>query len=262
MSIISPDDAKKIRKMQLINFAATLLQLGCSLAIILIVRNSLYRVTVQQVPGGQLLMSTSCLAATPAFPGTCEYAYSLASVSIFFGFILSLMQCLTMDCCGMGRAIEAGFDAAAACWWIAGGITLGLRSSEANAAGIHQAGARNAVVALCWISAALFLVLLCTNFVLIKRLGKAYKAAAQQMQQHLTAQPVPGYAAQPGTGLQMGMMGGSPAGYPPQAPPQQWGAPPPPVSTSAGLVPEPAQPPAGYPSQFKPPAATGTSSAV
>lgn len=32
-----------------------------------------------------------------------------------------------MDCCGAGRAIEAGFDAAACAWWVAGGITLGLR---------------------------------------------------------------------------------------------------------------------------------------
>lgn len=59
--------------MQIINFAATMLQLGCSLAIILIVRNSLYKVSLQRVPGSdQVLMSTSCLAATSAYPGTCE----------------------------------------------------------------------------------------------------------------------------------------------------------------------------------------------
>lgn len=48
-----------------------LVQLGCSLAIILIVRNSLYRVSINQV-GNQLLWNTQCLAATAAFPGTCE----------------------------------------------------------------------------------------------------------------------------------------------------------------------------------------------
>jgi hypothetical protein len=47
------------------------LQLGCSLAIILIVRNSLYRLSVNQV-GNQLLWNTQCLAATASFPGTCE----------------------------------------------------------------------------------------------------------------------------------------------------------------------------------------------
>lgn len=30
-------------------------------------------------------------------------------------------------CVAAGRAIEAGFDAAATAWWVAGGIILGLR---------------------------------------------------------------------------------------------------------------------------------------
>lgn len=72
----------------------------------------------------------------------------------------------------MGRAVEAGFDAAACAWWIAGGITLGMRATEANAAGIPQQAARNAVVALCWLSATMFLALLVTNMVLIKKLGE------------------------------------------------------------------------------------------
>lgn len=81
------------------------------------------------------------------------------------------MQCLTMDCCGMGRAVEAGFDAAACVWWIAGGITLGVRATEANAAGIERQNERNAVVALCWISAFMFLALLVTNLVREKGLA-------------------------------------------------------------------------------------------
>jgi hypothetical protein len=81
---------------------------------------------------------------------------------------ISLLQ----DCCGMGRAVEAGFDAAAFAWWVAGAITLGLRASEANSMGIPQQSARNSVVALCWLSAAMFLALLVTNLVLIKKLGE------------------------------------------------------------------------------------------
>jgi hypothetical protein len=41
--------------------------------------------------------------------------------------VAAVLQCLTMDCCGMGRAIEAGFDAAAFAWWIAGAATMGIR---------------------------------------------------------------------------------------------------------------------------------------
>jgi hypothetical protein len=110
---------------------------------------------------------------------------------------------------------------------------------------------------------SLLQVLLVTNVVLIKRLGKAYKAAAQQMQQHLTAMPVTGY---PQGGMQMGVMGGPPAGYPPQStPPQHWGTQPAggpggaAPYPSAGAAPQTTTPPAGYPSQFAPPAAaTGT----
>lgn len=46
------------------------------------------------------------------------------------------------------------------------------RASEANAAGVPQGAARNAVVALCWISAFMFFALLVTNCILIKRLGR------------------------------------------------------------------------------------------
>lgn len=106
-------------------------------------------------------------------------------------------------------------------------------------------------------------VLLCTNIVLIKRLGKAYKAAAQQMQQHLTAMPVTGY---PQGGVQMGQMGpagGPPPGYPTNMQPgmgaqPQWGAAPPPPGPPAPGPAANTAPPAGYPSQFTPPPPAGT----
>ncbi|KAF6257887.1 hypothetical protein COO60DRAFT_1175149 [Scenedesmus sp. NREL 46B-D3] len=219
------------------NFASLVLQvqLVCSLAIILLVRNNLSRFALGQ--GG--LPVYVCYAAVPGQSSTCEYAYSLASISIFFCFILSLMQCLTMDCCGMGRVVEAGFDAAAFAWWVAGAITLGLRAGEANRVGIPQQSARNAIVALSWLSAAMFLALLLTNLVLIKKLGKAYKAAHQQLQQRLTAYPVAGAAPQ---GIQM-------AAYPPQ--PGMYGAAA--AHTDAAGPPQPMQqqqqwgPPPGYP---------------
>jgi hypothetical protein len=125
-------------------------------------RSTAYHSSVILLSTALLLLLTVC----------CRYAYSLASISIFFCFILSLMQCLTMDCCGMGRAVEAGFDAAACAWWVAGAVTLGLRAGEANRVGIPQRDARNAIVGLSWLSAAMFLALLVTNLVLIKKLGE------------------------------------------------------------------------------------------
>lgn len=71
----------------------------------------------------------------------------------------------------MGRVIEATFDAVGVFWWVAGAATLGVRADEANAAGIPEQNARNAIVAMAAIAAFAFLVLLITNVVLIKRLG-------------------------------------------------------------------------------------------
>lgn len=50
------------RKMHFVNLGATLIQLSCSLAIVLIVRYAL----------GGYWRSPTCLAATPAYPWTCE----------------------------------------------------------------------------------------------------------------------------------------------------------------------------------------------
>jgi len=68
--------------------------------------------------------SYSCLLATSEHPQTCQYAYSVASISIFAGFIVSLFQCLTLDCCGMGRLVESMFDLLACIWWFAGASTI------------------------------------------------------------------------------------------------------------------------------------------
>jgi hypothetical protein len=68
--------------------------------------------------------SYSCLLATTENPQTCQYAYSVASISIFVGFVISLFQCLTLDCCGMGRLVESMFDLFACMWWVAGASTV------------------------------------------------------------------------------------------------------------------------------------------
>eukprot|EP00878_Enallax_costatus_P005136 GHUV01005399.1.p1 GENE.GHUV01005399.1~~GHUV01005399.1.p1 ORF type:complete len:239 (+),score=70.30 GHUV01005399.1:93-719(+) len=198
-----------------------MLQLACAVAIICVVREQLAIFTsVSTTVGGGIFVDYYCLAATPAWQGTCEYAYALASTSIFFCFILSLMQCLTMDCCGMGRVLEAVFDGLMAMWWTAGTVTLAVRAHEANGLGLRKEAARNAVVALSAISAFMFWALLVTNAVLIKRLGKAYKATRLQMQQHTTAH------------------------YPPAIPlgtyPQPQGHPTGPVGAPAGPSPTPA----------------------
>jgi hypothetical protein len=85
-------------------------------------------VRLQRPPGALNLCharraEVACLAAIP--PN--RYAYSVASISIFAGFVVSMFQCLTLDCCGMGRMVESLFDLLAAMWWIAGASTITVR---------------------------------------------------------------------------------------------------------------------------------------
>jgi hypothetical protein len=84
----------------MINFAGTLAQLTFSIAIIGIISNQLQIVRATPLGPNSGKWSYACLLATSEHPQTCQYAYSVASVSIFAGFIVSMFQCLTLDCCG------------------------------------------------------------------------------------------------------------------------------------------------------------------
>lgn len=157
---------------------------------------------------------------------------------VFACFFLSLMQCLTVDCCGNGRMVETLFDFLLFMWWTAGAITLTVAKNAADAVGTPESGARQAVVTLSWFSAIFFLMLGCTNAFLTAKLAKAKKLAMAQQQQQLgqglAVSPfAPAFGGHqyvpPGATVvyapQQPMAGGVPAGYPgAMAPgqPQQW----------------------------------------
>jgi hypothetical protein len=114
------------------------------------------------------------------------------------------------------------FDIIATAWWMAGAITLTSYHRDAEAANIPQSDARKGVIAMCWIAAAMFLCLAVTNMILVKKYGKALKAAAVQQQANAHGMPT----AQPVHVVQMGQ---PQPGYAPGAAayptPQGWGAP-------------------------------------
>jgi hypothetical protein len=141
----------------------------------------------------------------------------------------------------MGRLVEMMFDIIATAWWVAGAITLTAYHTEATAANIPQSSARQGVIAMCWIAAAMFFCLAVTNAILMKRYGKALKKVKQQQQAAAagmaTAQPV--HAVQmvpPPAGYTAGA-----AAYPAPAP--GWGTAPPPAAMPQGY-PAPAAAPA------------------
>lgn len=218
-----PEITRKIKKWQYVNLGFTMLQLACSIAIISIVSNQLTIVRSVALGPTSGKWSYSCFMATDQHPSTCQYAYSVASVSIFAGFIVSLMQCLTVDCCGMGRIVESVFDSMAAIWWIAGASTLTTRAREANDAGVPNQSWRDSVVALSWVAGGSFAVLCFANLMLVQKLGKAYKEVkAQQQAAAAGALPPGAYGVQmvptayptapPAAGAPVAQL---PAGYPP-----------------------------------------------
>ncbi|GBF99294.1 hypothetical protein Rsub_12054 [Raphidocelis subcapitata] len=226
VATLPPEAQRKLRRASWVNFGASMLQLACSVAVIIMVRYNLEGAGISIFSlGGRPATGVqyACLLATEEWPGACRYAYSVASISVLCCFLLSLMQCLTMDCCGMGRLLECLVDAGLAAWWLAAGITLSSRAAVANGVGLPKAGHRNAVVAMAWLSVVLFLVLLAVNAYLTLKLGRAYVSIARLRQQQ----------QQQAGGIQMaspfGPAGGAGAAYPggpyPGAPPPAWGAP-------------------------------------
>lgn len=70
-------------------------QLACSVAVIILVRYQLETASLGFFPsmggGTQLSANYQCLMSSQ-WPGACQYAYSVASISILLNFVLSLMQ--------------------------------------------------------------------------------------------------------------------------------------------------------------------------
>jgi hypothetical protein len=264
---LPPELVKSIKTASIVNFALTMAQLLMSLAIVIIVRESLEVVTVVPQQGGAVKASYQCYMEPAGGSGSviggagssCQYAYALASTSIFACFFLSLMQCLTVDCCGNGRMVESLFDVMLSVWWIAGAITLTVAKNEADAVGTPQSGARQAVVTLSWFSGAFFLILGGTNGFLAGKLAKAKKIAMQQQQEafghglatspfapalggHTYVPPgavvyMPGQPPQ--QQQQQQMPGGAPMGYPQQQPQWQQQAPPPQAVAGVPMPPPP-----------------------
>jgi hypothetical protein len=76
------------------------------------------------------------------------------------------MLCPTYQCIELSDTVTSGYhmgeaimDAVGAVWWLIGAIILTIQDSQADASGQRQGSYRDGVIALCWISFGLFLLL-------------------------------------------------------------------------------------------------------
>jgi hypothetical protein len=213
---IPPETLRLAKKLGYLNIALSLAHLGASVAIIGLIRYNLEDYSVRQSQSGDVVLSYSCLMGPPSggassstSSAACSYAYTTAAGSVLASFVLSLAQCLSRDCAGRGRVIEAAFDLLLAAWWAAAGISLGNSAAAANRAGAPEAGARNAVVALCWVAAAVFLALLASNGLLAARVGKYLRAQrAEALAAHNPANAPGAVGVQMAPMPPMGVFGG------------------------------------------------------
>jgi len=136
------------------------LELGASIAVISLVRRQL-DLWIVKVVGNVFVGSYTCFLTSDGDAWGCRYGYSLGAVGLALVIGVLVMQCIELsDSVTSGYHMgEAIMDALGAVWWLVGAIILTIEDKDADAAGVLQGSYRNGVIALCWISFALFLLL-------------------------------------------------------------------------------------------------------
>ncbi len=145
--------------------AATLrplfVQVICAFAIAGVIAAKLYDVSFQITDGGKVVWSDeACLLGTAVGSSTlCDYMYAVVAFSLLFSLVISLVQCLTCNLCGVGSVLDVVFAIIGTVWWSIAAVVVTKNGTEANSQDIPEPSARNAVIALAWTEVALFVVL-------------------------------------------------------------------------------------------------------
>lgn len=151
-------------------------QLGAAISVISITRWNLeymYIITGTDARAG--LWSYTCFLSPDKTPWGCQYAYALGGISIFLSVAVFAMQCIS---CGdimsrSSRVCESVLDTMGFAWWLAGAIVFSQQFPGMS--GMAQQSSRTGILALCWISAILFLFLAMYNIGTAVRIGKVKK---------------------------------------------------------------------------------------
>eukprot|EP00798_Chlamydomonas_sp_ICE-L_P024075 gene24075-9653_t len=130
-----------------------LLEVGCAIAIIIIIALHLQDVTIRaNADGNSDVLNSDVLndvlngeiefscalgnleeqAKGDTATNYCAYAYSLAGVSLALSLAMSILLCFTCNLSGCGFIVEMIVALCLCLWWIAGGIVLSKAVSDAN----------------------------------------------------------------------------------------------------------------------------------
>lgn len=117
-------------------------------------------------PDSPFISEAQCLLGKDKHSDSlCIYIYIVIGVSLAVSFVLSMIQCITCNLCGLGRYLDLALAVAATLWWAVAGVVVTQGAAEANDAGLPKEEYRNAVVGLVWAEVAFFSLLTASGVV-------------------------------------------------------------------------------------------------
>ena len=90
---------------------------------------------------------------------------------------LQCISCEELSGSTGSRVCEAVWDIFGFAWWLAGAIVLTKSSKQADSANLPNSSYRAGVLAMCWLSMALFMLMFTVNMAMVIRIKKTLRTA-------------------------------------------------------------------------------------
>ncbi|GLI68105.1 hypothetical protein VaNZ11_012432 [Volvox africanus] len=167
----------------------SLIKVGVSIAIVIIVAIHLYKTDIKWKKGDLPEVKPTCLM-TGSVKGSsvCEYTFAVCGLSMLLSLLTSLLLCLTCDFCGLGDWIEFAVAGLQTAWWVIAAIIISKNVRDSNnymGVGLPNEGWRDAVAVMSWVNSAASslcaLIFLCQA---CKCLGKACSCCCDDDSHH------------------------------------------------------------------------------
>ncbi|EFJ45915.1 hypothetical protein VOLCADRAFT_118265 [Volvox carteri f. nagariensis] len=148
----------------------SLIKVGVSTAIIVIVAVHLYKADITWKKGDLPEVKPSCLmTGSVRGESVCEYTFAVCGLSMLLSMVTSLLLCVTCDLCGLGDWFQFAVQGLQTAWWVIAAIIISKNvrdSNEYEGVGLPKEGWRDAVAVMSWVNAGI--AFLCAVIFLIQ----------------------------------------------------------------------------------------------
>ncbi|GIL52534.1 hypothetical protein Vafri_8376 [Volvox africanus] len=136
----------------------SLIKVGVSVAIVVIVAIHLYKTDITWKKGDLPEVKPTCLMmGSVKGSSVCEYTFAVCGLSMLLSLLTSLLLCLTCDFCGLGSWIEFAVAGLQTAWWVVAAIIISKNVRDSNnymGVGLPNEGWRDAVAVMSWVNSA------------------------------------------------------------------------------------------------------------